>query len=358
MKNALRTLALSATATGTLAALGNAEPSQYRLDLTRTGAVAALEARNLPLLEVIPPAGGREAQLKRLLDVVGRTGLRRIHVANPGRTRVSPRATFLAAEDGSWYLEVAGDGSRFRYRGNVDDPKAMAAAGSKRLGGPDTLERFGREFIAQHLRSLAPLGDGEALVFMGSKYMHQGSAAEGEPWGDEVVANIAVFSREVGGTFVAGAGSKIAVWFSNTGEPVGFDVDWPAYKVSERRQDTLDIDAVRKRLGSYGDAPLERVDKNMSRFECGYVDMGVYKRAMGLLQTGCFVHHDGPSTDGARYAAVEAIPIGEPVVSDAQWPVTGFIAAGRPWDRCAAQPSSCALPPDPDSELPTETGAR
>ena len=352
MKNSLRTVVLGAAGVVALSALAGAEPSLYREELTRSGAGGALAARNVPLLDVIPPAGGREGAMKRLTEVIDRAGLRRIHVGNPGTPRVSPRATFLPGADGSWYLEVAGDGSRFRYRGHIDDQKMIAAAGPKRLGGPDTLERYGREFIARHLGSLAPLGEGETLVFMGSKYLHQGGTAEGERFDDEVVANIAIFSREVGGTFVAGAGSKIAVWFSNAGDPIGFDVDWPTYRLSEKRQDTLDIADVRRRLEAYGDAPIERVDKNMSRFECGYVDQGVYKRAMGVLQTGCMVHHDGRSAeDGTRYAAVEMIPIGKTVVSDAQWPVTGFIAAGRPWDRCVASPLSCTVPPDPDSEM-------
>jgi hypothetical protein len=345
MKNSLRTFAFGAAGAVALCAAAGAEPSLYRLELTRASASGALAMRNYPLLEVVPPAGGREAVMKRLTNVIRGARLRRIHVDDPGTPRVAKRATFLSSAHGNWYLEVAGDGSRFRYRGDIDDQKAAAAAGSKRLGGPDTLERYGRDFIERHLRTLVPVGGDEALVFMGAKYLHQGSAAEGEPFDDHVVANIAVFSREVGGTFVAGAGSKIAIWFSNSGEPVAFDVDWPIYRRSERRQDTLDITDVRRRLALYGDAPVDRIERNTTRFECGYVDQGVHKRAMGLVQMGCMVHHNGLEAEGTRYAAVEVIPIGQSVVPDAQWPVTAFIAEGRPWDRCAASPSSCAVPP-------------
>jgi hypothetical protein len=163
------------------------------------------------------------------------------------------------------------------------------------------------------------------------KYLRQGSASEdNQQFTSEVVANIAIFGREVYGTFVAGPGSKIAVWFSNSGEPVGFDVDWPTYQASQDIQATLPIRNVWDRLFTYADSPRELIERNTTRFECGYVDLGVHKRQGNVIQTGCFAHHDGSLPDGdLKYASIETIPLGTQVVEDSSWPVTQLIAAGQ-----------------------------
>jgi hypothetical protein len=321
-----------------------AEGSAYRASLTEAALRTALGERVIPLLEVVPPAGGREEQLLRLQRVLDTRRDRRINGHNPSKPHISPRATTILAQDHSWYLQVGGDGSQFTYRGNIDDPAEVGAAAGFTPLNAETLERAGRTYIAQQLAPLVTIPDGEKLVFLGTKYLREGSATETDRrFTSAVVANIALFGREVQGTFVAGAGSKIAVWFSNTGEPVGFDVDWPTYRVLARTQATLGIDRVWERMATYVNHPLEQVKENLSRFECGYVDRGVHKRQGSVLQAGCFAHHDGRTADEFKYASIEVIPIGEPVVEDAQWPLTHFVAAGQ------LAPTSSADPDGPDA---------
>ena len=233
-----------------------AEGSPYRASLTQISLRQALGERAVPLLEVTPPKEGREGQFAHLLRLLEASPDRRVHVRNPGKPQSSDRSTMLFATDNSWYLQVVGDGSRFLYRGNIDDPKEFEA--TTRLGQLDmgTLERLGREYIIKQLAPLVALPKGETLVFLGTKYLRQGSASEdNQQFTSEVVANIAIFGREVYGTFVAGPGSKIAVWFSNSGEPVGFDVDWPTYQASQDIQATLPIRNVWDRLFTYADSP-------------------------------------------------------------------------------------------------------
>jgi hypothetical protein len=323
--------------------IASAEPSSERDRLTAVSLREGLGGRAVPLLEVVPPAGGRDGQLGTLRELLAGSPDRRIHVRNPGRLSVSDRSTMLFAADESWYLEVTGDGSRFRYRGNIDDPAEAVAAGAPGPLDLATLERLGRAFIADRLPRLIPPVEGETLVFLGSRYLREGSTTETEPFTSDVKANIAIFGRRVGDVFVAGPGSKITIWFSAAGEPVAFFADWPAYRVSDRRQATLGIAAIGDRIVKYADKPRELIEQNRTRFECGYVDLGVFKRRMGLIQAGCMLFHSG-SIGTVPYGAIETIPIGVSVLSDPQWPVTRFVASGRHWDPCKASKDLCDAP--------------
>lgn len=316
-----------------------AESSPERDRLTEVSLREGLGGRAVPLIEIVRPDGGREGQLARIRELLALSPDRRIHVRNPGRLSVSPRSTVLFAADESWYLEVIGDGSRFRYHGNVDDP-AEAVPGRLDLA---TLERLGRAFVAERLARLIPAVEGERLVFLGSRYLREGSTTETEPFSSEVTANIAMFGRTVDDVFVAGPGSKLTVWFSNAGEPVAFFADWPAYRRSDRRQPTLPTAGINDRVRKYADKSPDLIARNLHRFECGYVDLGVFKRSIGVIQTGCLVTHRGPTGD-FQYAAIETIPIGVTVLSDPDWPVTEFVAAGRPWKSCKTSKDTCDEP--------------
>lgn len=350
MKSTLSTIVLSllvgAALLSALTPTAQAEDSAYRASVNASSMREALGGQSVPLLKTVPFKGGRQKQLEQLRKIMGSGLARRLHLQNPGKVRSSDRSLLLPAADGSWYLEVMGDGSVFRYRGGIDDPKEVDAAA--RFGRLDmaTLERLGHEFIAKQLAPLAPLADGERLVFLGTRYLREGSASEeDQKFTSDVVANLAVFGREVQGTYVAGPGSKIAVWFSNVGEPVGFDVDWPTYQVTRTAQKTLALGQVWKRLFAYANSPQDLIEKNLSHFECGYVDLGGRKRGTAMLQAGCFALHDGLLGDDLKYASLEVIPIGQKVVSDKMWPVTQAIVSKKPWDPCKASKTACVEPP-------------
>ncbi|MGE0825411.1 MAG: hypothetical protein AB7G75_20680 [Candidatus Binatia bacterium] len=335
----------------------HAEGSPYRANVTETSLRGALGGRSIPLLEAVPPKGGRDEQLARLMKMLDASPDRRIHARDPQEPQISKRSTTMLATDGSWYLQVVGDGSRFLYRGNIDDPTEIEEAA--RFGQLDMkkLEMLGRKFITEQLASLVSLPVSDSLVFLGTKYLREGSASEkDQQFTSEVVANIALFGREVRGTYVAGPGSKIAVWFSNSGEPVGFDVDWPTYQLSRRTQSTLDINRVWDRMTRYADHPLDLIQRNTTRFECGYVDLGVHKRPGQMIQAGCTAHHDGPLPDGVKYAAIETMPIGVEVVEDSSWPVTQLIVTGQePVADDSQQPSD---PEDESGRFPEEGGTQ
>jgi hypothetical protein len=317
-----------------------AETSSERARITETSARDALGGRTVALLEVVVPEDGREGQVKRLMELVGRSD------REVGRVASSNRSTILFAADESWQLEVIGDGSRFRYRGNIDDPRRVAADAPFGRLDMATLEQLGRGYIIRHLAPLVHIPEDQQLIFLGTKYLRSGSATADEGFTSEVVSNIAVFGRAVHGTYIAGPGSKITVWFTNRGTAIAFNVDWPTYRVLRQQQETLDIAGVRNRIASYADKP-ELIEPNMRRFECGYVDLGVFKRQGAVIQAGCVVHHSGTSSEGFTYAHVETVPIGARVIPDPAWPVTGFVAAGRRWDPCRVSRQVCQEPQVP-----------
>src|SRR6185295_10519778 len=137
------------------------------------------------------------------------------------------------------YVDVFADGSKLRVRANIDDPRELEAAGMVRLE-KDELETLGRQFVGKALHDLVPLGANESLTFLGVRYLvNSEGSTDGRYTGHHTVANIAIFGREVQGVPIVGSGSKVAVWFDNARRPVGFDVDWPVYRVTERTQKVL-----------------------------------------------------------------------------------------------------------------------
>jgi len=131
--------------------------------------------------------------------------------------------------------------------------------------------------------------------------------------------------------------------FPTRGNRSPFFADWPIYRVSDRKQATLDIAHIMDRVKRYADKPFDLIQRNLKHFECGYLDLGVFKRRMGLIQTGCVVMHSGPIQD-FQYGAIETIPIGIAVIPDPQWPVTTFVAAGHRWDLCSVSKGICDEP--------------
>ena len=243
--------AVAALSAGTSGA-GAAEPRRGHSDY-----LASLSARSLregfgrdsvPLLA--PVAGpGREAVARRLLEQVGGK-----------QTALGPRLQLLALKAAprdhrvtsylgdAGYVDVFADGTKLRVRGNLDDPKEIEKAGGTRLEKAD-LEALGQRFVREALGDLVKVGNQESLTFLGVRYLVNGGAdVDAKKDTEQVVANIAIFGREVNGVAVVGGGSKVAVWFDNARQPVGFDVDWPAYRSAGRVQRVLAQKALAARV--------------------------------------------------------------------------------------------------------------
>ncbi len=303
--------------------------SEYLVGLTRRALREGYGKDDVLLLE--PGRGpGRDVVAKQLLALASKKGGpmgARLTAQGLKPARSDDRNTAFIGRFST--LKIFADGTKFRLRGNIDDREEIKRA---RSGGPmikkDELEKIGRRFVGEALRDFVKLGSDESLVFLGTKYLREESGSDDKKqYTDEVIANIAIFGREVRGVPVIGSGSKIAVWFANDRQPVGVDVDWPVYKVTRTRQSVLSRERLFERVRAMTVAPGGSDRAAVSRFECGYVDLGATKRGSGI-QSGCAIHYEGREDDTA-WARVEYVPAGEQVFSDPKWPVARLVAEGK-----------------------------
>jgi len=315
-------------ATTTLSA---AEPrkghSDYLASLTERSLKKAFPARKVRLLEVAP-GPGRDAAAKAILARLERGDLgRRLKLADLKPGQADRRTLSFLSEAG--YLDIIADGSKLRVRGAIDDVKKIERAGAGRIEKKE-LEELGRRFVGEALSALVKLGKNETLTFLGVRYLYDGEAgteAVVSQEREQVIASIAIFGREVAGLPIVGSGSKVGVWFDNSREPIGFDVDWPVYRVSSRVQRVLSQTELARRVAATI-VPLGGTkDTTVRRFECGYVDLGATRRTK-IVQAGCSIAFEGRSEGGEAWGRTEFVPAGTRVLEEARWPLANALAAG------------------------------
>ena len=220
------------------------------------------------------------------------------------------------------------------------------------------MEQLGREFIKGPLSPLVQLQTNENLTFLGARYLRQGGANVQDAKAKEfLVANIAIFSREVNGLPIVGSGSKIAVWFTPEEKVIGIDVDWPQYKANEKMEKLLPKDELRHRIEA-ASVPLSGTQNvKVRRLECGYVDLGATRRnAATPIQPGCAIAFQGFAENGvgSTYGRFEFVPAAEVVYSDEHWPLATQLArAGEAKPGIVnSTPEAEPAPNDPWSDAP------
>lgn len=318
---------------GFYAASAHAGHSDYLSSLTSTAQKKGLGKESIELLNPVPGPGKEKAATKlRSLLAQGTLG-RTLTVKLGQPTQKGKKTLNYVTDKGS--LEVFADGSKFRLRGNMDDVKPLPAGNGKEPLSADRLEKLGRDFVQQQLKTVVVLSQGEKLTFLGTRNLRQGgSDLKGKQRSEELFANIAIYGREVGGVPVVGSGSKIAVWFNPAGQVIGVDVDWPKYKRSGQNVPLLSRNALFKRVEAATTSFAESKESKMTRFECGYVDLGATRRAAKTpIQPGCSVAYQGfdPESAATSWAKVEYVPAAKKVFPDYRWPLASFIAkSGEP----------------------------
>lgn len=303
--------------------------SDYLRGLTRKAIREGFDKDDVSLLA--PQRGpGRDAVAKKMLALASardnRFG-RRMSVA--GLKPARPDNTHTAYVGANSYMKVSDDGTKMLFRGNIDDAAEIKRArASGRMLEKDELERLGRRFIKDALSDFVRIGNEESITFLGVKYLRDGNFDDKGRGDEEVVANIAIFGREVRGVPVIGGGSKIAIWFANDRQPVGFDVDWPVYDVIRTEQKVLSRSRLNERVRATT-VPIDGTARaEVARFECGYVDLGSSKRS-AQIQSGCAIHYASRYDDGTLSARIEYVPAAERVIADPKWPLSRLIAGGR-----------------------------
>lgn len=318
-----------------------AEPSSYRASLTSQSLEKGFGQSSVELLSSVPEKG-KTVVAEQLLSSLkaGRLGVS----ANDLKKSSDEQRVLSYVGDNS-SLDIYADGSKFRFRGDIDNVKGTRAIVNNKLK-QEELESLGRDFIAKNLSNFVALGQNEKLTFLGTRYLRNASADLKGQTKDEIVANIAIFGREVQNNPIIGSGSKIAIWYGGDKQPVGFDVDWTKYKLTTQKQDILPVERLKNRIEAVSAVPKDASDIKLSRFECGYVDLGATKRSK-TLQAGCLVAYDGytgAANQKLRWAKIEFVPAGSKIIPDANWPITRLITTqGEP------------KPGQPKLEIPTRS---
>lgn len=327
--------------------------SDYLVSLSRKGMNEGFGRESVMLLQ-LERGPGREAVARDvralLTQSVGNFG-KRLVAADLKEAPYDKRVLSFVGERS--YLDVYTDGTKFRFRADMDDPKMTEEAGRYQKLNKDELDTMGRRFIGEALGRIVRLGPNEALTFLGVRYLHHGGG-DGEAKDsakDTVIANIAIFGREVNGVPVVGSGSKVAVWFAGDRQAVGFDVDWPVYTTTRTAQRLLPQERLKARVEAVTTNPKYASQSRVTRFECGYVDLGATRRG-AQLQAGCSVSYNGEtpvkgSNETLDWARIEFVPAGVRVLRDPKWPLANLIAGGKEPTARSMESIRLGTAPDP-----------
>ncbi len=293
-----------------------------------------LNQSELPLLKVKPGPGATSVvqTLQSILD--GRYGSR-FQLAT-AQQRSLKAGQVIRLEQGTTALTVYGDGSRFKFRGDIDNPDYIRKNRSQNRLEAEELESRGRTVVSS-LGNLISMGSDEKLIFLGTRYLKNANipvqAARQRTMTIEVVANIALFGREVKGVPVLGRGSLVAVWFDNSGDCIGLDVNWSPLEITSQTQEVLSWSALKDRIAQLA-VPLKSSARNqVKHVMCGYVDQGAGRQGH-YLQAGCALAYESLRRPGDapemefRSAFVELIPAAREVQDDPFWQHARHLASG------------------------------
>jgi hypothetical protein len=262
------------------------------------------------------------------------------------RTRV-----LISGKD--WKLAVFRDGSAAEFINHAATSRAheIRADRSRAMALPQ-LEAAGRDFIARSLADTVLLGPTERLEPEASSARTEGGVAvDGTSAYSAVVANRIVFTREIDGLPIVGAGSKVTITFLNDGSVESFRYDWPQYTPTERIQTTAPVAEILRRVqrvasvrtdrdfipradyrpSEVGSAQVELGGRTtLERLTCGYYDPGVMVReADAPVQAGCYYHVVYTRGEGefiTRAARSGAVPAAQQFEADRSWPEAAVLS--------------------------------
>jgi hypothetical protein len=248
----------------------------------------------------------------------------------------------------TWRLDVFGDGSGAEFADAAAFDRAHSTGvDPSRAMSNEALEASGRSFVERTLPRLIVLQQDERLVLAAASRRTEGGVAPGgERAYSAVVASRVVFSREIGGIPVVGAGSKVTVTFLNDGSVESFRYDWPVYRRTGRVQAMASPIEVLHRLQRVGGVRMKHeLDRDLKAvpslesisghiklgaavelqdLKCGYYDPGFALRDRAApIQAGCYYHlvetrGEGDYLTTAGYSG--AVPAAASFEPDKSWP--------------------------------------
>ena len=342
-KNKIATPLLTGLALSIACMAANAADFSQRTALAERSLKSGLGVDSAPLLTRAPGPGQRVAtelfvkEFSLSDDGITTKGLVKTEVGKDKTTVIGDK----------WAMQIYGDGTKVKYRNYefLDSADNKPVGVASRLS-QDALEKLGREFIGRRLVQFVKLSKNETLVPWFTEFQVQGGGsieAGVRPVAETVLASTVIFTKAVNGIPVLGPGSKVAVVFDNNGQAAGFDMDWSAYQVTSSIQKVASLSEVQGRANKLSPFDLGASDTKITRFECGYFDLGARKRDVNApIQTACLVHankrqivdkvaYAEDKNSGHTVAAVMSpIPAGLNIARDANWPQAIQLLGGTP----------------------------
>jgi hypothetical protein len=248
----------------------------------------------------------------------------------------------------TWRLDVFGDGSGAEFTdADAFERAHLSGVQASEVMSKEALEASGRAFVERTLSRLIILQQDERLVLAATSRRTEGGVAPGgERAYSAVVAHRVVFSREISGIPVVGAGSKVTVTFLNDGSVESFRYDWPVYTRTGRVQAmAAPIEVLHRLQRISGVRTKAEVDRELEALpnlesitgpvklgptvelqdmKCGYYDPGFALRDQAApIQAGCYYHllqsrGKGEYLTTAGYSG--AVPAAASFEPDTRWP--------------------------------------
>jgi hypothetical protein len=350
------------------------------------GLIGGLAALTLPLLaaESQKAAPRPVLKLQRGVDPAAKLDVLRdvIPVAKASEAKPEKLKGSLRLSGATWRLDVFGDGSSAEFTDADAFARSHASGVQPAQAMPRiALEALGRTFIDQKLSRLIVLQNNERLVLAATSQRTEGGVdAQGKNAYSAIVANRVVFTREIGGIPVVGAGSKVTVTFLNDGSLESFRYDWPTYKPGARLQTlAAPIDVLRRVQRVSGVRTRANVDQalksipdlqsitgpiklgatvTLEDLTCGYYDPGFAVRDPGApIQQGCYYHvletrGEGDFVTTTGYSG--AVPAATVFQRDARWPEVNVLSGRKTKERKGRNAGSSKkvepVPPRPDNK--------
>ena len=315
-----------------------AENSARSDEHARRSYAAGLDQRSLPILarrSVRTP----DATVSALAESLRKLD-QSLVVEKAKREAEQGRITVSSSE---WKLSVFGDGSAAEFINLAKASKAQELRlDASRKMSFESMQSAGRDFISRVLGDTIVLGPGERLEpDLATARMEGGVSVDGSGGYSSVVANRVVFTREVDGVPIVGAGSKVTITFLNNSSVELFRYDWPRYVATDRSGATVDVNEVLNRIGRIVGTRPQSLQRDgvlsplspdqtrpgrttLQRLKCGYYDPGVMVRDVDApVQPACYYHLVEARGEGdliTRAARSGAVPAGQRIEIDRGWP--------------------------------------
>jgi len=311
----------------------SAEKSAAWKDLATRSNAKGFNSSRLPVL-VRKPGIGNDAMGQKVIDLLAsKFGLG----ASDVQKAAEPKG--LRIESPGWNVRVSDDGNTVRVRMGGDQHVFVPAIGQASYA---QIESAARKFIGNELVDFIKLAPNEALIPLGTRYVHSGGydihASTSEPVQTKQWSM--AFGRTIDGEAVVGGGAIVAVIFRADNTVAGFDFDWPQYEKSAVQVDTMATAAIRAR-GRGLDKRGSQIQSREMRFECGLFDPGgkSTRRRLEYIQPACFQtlvasNAKSPGTEGG---VAVAIPAAQTPMNDAKWSEAAALCS-QPGQACRAIP--------------------